>query len=153
MKLSKLSIGILMLISTKIWCSGSTELSMEARTVRNREVVLSIEEAQLIVDAWERLESQMRSAREDTSNGAAVTDCCGSNTDLAIIRTCICAIKNQLCSISQQIGTCGDLVITEITEDLCVTQAEINAICASLQSWVKTIVSELRGNQDVCPIS
>lgn len=115
-----------------------------------QQVVLTVEEAQRIVDAWERLESQIRAAREDTSTDAAAQPCC-NNSDLAVIRTCICAIKNQLCILSQQVGICSDTVIPQITNAPCVTQADIDAICASLQSWVKTIVSELRGNQTTCP--
>lgn len=118
--------------------------------VNNAQIALTVEEAQRIVEAWDRLESQMRAPREDTSSDPAAQPCC-NDADLAIIRTCICAIKNQLCVVSQQIGDCSDTVITAVTDASCVTQADINAICASLQSWVKTIVSELRGNQITCP--
>jgi hypothetical protein len=116
-----------------------------------QEVTLTIEEAQRLVEAWDRVEAQLRAPRADTSNDAAAQPCC-NNADLAAIRTCICAIKNQLCVLTTLVGSCTDPVIPAVTDAACITQDEISAICASLQSWVKTIVSELRGNQVTCPV-
>lgn len=115
-----------------------------------KEIVLTIEEAMRLVQAWDRIEVQLRAPREDTSGDPAAQPCC-NNADLAAIRACICAIKNQLCVLTVLVGNCTDPVIPEVTFATCITQDEISAICASLQSWVKTIVSELRGNQVVCP--
>jgi len=151
---------VITLLSHMMVCSAQDDQQTTVEVVKPnaQAVLLSIEEAQRIVEAWDRFELQLRASREDTSGDLAAQGCCPDNTDLAMIRACICAIKNQLCAltdividISGQIGQCTDLVIPEITEAACVTQDDINAICATLQSWVKTIISELRGNQDVCP--
>jgi hypothetical protein len=135
--------------------SRRDSVAMQAQSDRKQEIVLTIEEAQLLVEAWDRLEelveAQTRAPRQDTQTGGpAVISCC-NDSDLAIIRSCICAIKNQLCALGSVIGTCTDGVIPQITDAACVTQADINAICASIISWNKTIVSELRGNQITCP--
>ncbi len=144
-----------MLVATLLSPMLCMALTPDTEVVRPQveEVRLTIEEAQRLIDAWERFEGHLRASREDTSGSLAAQGCCPDNTDLAMIRTCICAIKNQLCVITGLIGSCTDPVIPEVTFASCITQDEISAICASLQSWVKTIVSELRGNQTECPVS
>lgn len=152
MKLSSLICGaVTMLSGMALYAENACNSELSKQANRGREIVLTIDEAQQIVRALEVLEEEMTRAARDDGGGAAVPNCCPENADLAIIRTCICAIKNQLCAISQQTGSCTDPVITAVTDATCITQAEISAICASLQSWVKTIVSELRGNQTTCP--
>src|SRR5580765_4570970 len=87
-----------------------SQVACSVYAVETKQVMLTVEEAQRIVEAWDRLEEQiMRGAREDTSGNPAAQPCC-SDADLAIIRTCICAIKNQLCIVSQQVGNCLDTV-------------------------------------------
>ena len=144
---------IVMLLLVVMVCQAQDDQPFPSQTALGsnaQEIVLTIEEAQRIVAAWDRIELQLRAAREDTSNDPAAQSCC-NDADLAAIRTCICAIKNQLCVVTGLIGACTDTVIPEITNASCVTQDDINAICASLQSWIKTIVSELRCNQITCP--
>gem|GEM_PF-2664308 len=151
----------LMLLSPVIICdaqqrgaqSGEEQQEPSTQVVNPQlqEVVLTMEETvRQLEQAWDRIEVALRAPREDTSGDPAAQPCC-NNADLAAIRACICAIKNQLCVLTTLVGNCTDPVIPEVTFAECITQAEISALCRSLQSWVKTIVSELRGNQVTCP--
>jgi hypothetical protein len=76
--------------------------------------------------------------------------------DLAPVLDCLCALKLQLCCICEEIqsltdgfGSCCEVIgnCDDLSEELgsVVTKAEIDALCLSVVSLLKTVLLELRG--------
>lgn len=133
-----------------------------AQAARTDSITLTKEDAQKLVDSWERVEKDLetrgprssaeRAARPDGQGlGDPAAPVPYVSADLDEIRRCVCIIKEKVCNTNDIIGNCLDETIATVTGAECITVGEINEICASVISWLKTIVSELRGNQETCP--
>jgi len=148
----KTVLGLLCVSAIIVPSLGGNERNNSSR----RSVRLSEKDAQNLVHAWERVEDSIRE-RAPRPDGAHLGDpaaplSSGFLADLDEIRRCVCLIKKTVNHIDDTVGDCTDLMIPTVTGAPCITVDEINEICATVISWLKTIVSELRGNTEVCPI-
>lgn len=137
-----------------VLCSVTAPLlAAEREMVQTKNVTITVEDSIKLIKSWERIEERLRAVHTDPENESSQPFSMTS-AELDSIRCFVCMINAKVCQITQVVpvvGTCNDLVIDEIVSSPCVSIADINAICATLQSWMKTIESELRGNIPVCP--
>jgi hypothetical protein len=132
------------------------EITKSPRTAVGRElaeVSLTAEQAEQIVHS---LEAVIKQAREDDQQNKAgrptsAVPCDGvfpacTIFDLSELSACCCAIKNILCcfsvSVLDVLGACTD---ASILLPSTVDKSDIDAICASTITLLKTILLELRG--------
>lgn len=118
------------------------------------EVALTTDQAELIVRKLEDLINQAlsydqinRAPRPDSAHQCDGSFPGCSNFDLSELSACSCAIKNLLCclgsSILDVLGACTD---ESILLPSMVDKSDIDAICASTVTLLKTILLELRGS-------
>lgn len=60
------------------------------------------------------------------------------------------AEDTDLCKALKVLGPCTSSIVETLTVD-CVTKEDINSTCTNVISLLKTILSELRGHNDICP--
>jgi hypothetical protein len=146
----------LALSSVMIYSACATSKKLPASQETEKKVSLSYEEVKKMIEHLERIEAMLNRAPRpgpyptSADNPVSPFD----DTQIAELLSCCCFVKNLLIQISGTIGNCTDVSVAAITGDggaACVSTPEIDGTCASIISWLKTIESELRGNQTSCP--